>query len=60
MVLVPNPVDFPSVPARKNTLALHHVLPKSPLEYFSIGKFQNSVAVLEVLAKVAYVIIALP
>ena len=60
MVLMPNPADFPSVPAHKNTLALHHVLPKCPLKYFSIRKFQNSVAVLEVLVKIAYVTNALP
>jgi hypothetical protein len=60
VVLVPNPVDAASVPATEHALPLHHILPETALKRLSVRKLQQSVAVLEVLAEIAYIMMEVP
>lgn len=53
VVLVPDTVNGSSVSAPEHALALDHVLPETALEDFSVRKFEQPVAILEIFTKIA-------
>lgn len=53
VVLVPDPVDSSPVPTSEHALALYHVFPETALKSFSVRKFEQPVAILQIFAKIA-------